>query len=112
MEKLRAMLAKGGGGGGGGGGGAKKKSQLVSMMKGNQADASAIHDELAHLSEEEKTAYLKELEEQMELMGACVVCVKLGLCLIVVFCVRSGWLSESAGCSTKAQEESVASHQS
>lgn len=65
------MLAKGGGGGGG-----KKdhrKSQMMNMMKGNQTDAAFIHDELAHLSEEEKTAYLKELEEQMELMGTCGV---------------------------------------
>jgi hypothetical protein len=68
VEKLRAMLAKSGGGGGGG---TKnhRKSQMMNMMKGNQADAAIIHDELAHLSEEEKAAYLKELEEQMELMG-------------------------------------------
>jgi hypothetical protein len=70
VEKLKALLAKSGGGGGGAGAGHNhRKSQMMNMMKGNAADAAVIHDELAHLTDEEKTAYLKELEEQMELMG-------------------------------------------
>jgi hypothetical protein len=57
VEKLKAMLA-----GKGGGGGAKRKPRKSVI---GQASTS----ELESLSEEDKEAYLKQLEEQMEMMG-------------------------------------------
>jgi hypothetical protein len=58
VEKLKAMLA----GKGGGGGGGKKKPRKTVMGHTGAA-------ELESLSEEDKQAYLKTLEEQMEMMG-------------------------------------------
>jgi len=61
VEKLRAMLAAGGGGGGG------KKKKRATMIPGKAAAAPS--DDLTALSDADKEAYLKELEEQMSLMG-------------------------------------------
>jgi kinesin family protein 1 len=73
VEQLRAQLASGGGGGVAAGGKKKKAGgedadQLVAALKGGEGQG-ALHDQLSHLDGAEKEAYLKELEEQMELLG-------------------------------------------
>lgn len=69
VEKLKAMLAAGGKGGTKKMGKGRKSVMMQGALKGNKEDVDALHEGLQHLSPEEQEAYMKELEEQMALMG-------------------------------------------